>query len=327
MNGLLDFLQGASNAAASNVSGPVDLIGMGLRKLGVPVPQNALLSSQWMEERGLTRKPKNALAAMAGETAGLLSPVVAAAKAPQIARGLLQVGENAAAPRTLHSQRGVLSTNVDDYVGGHRAPMKESGDPAYNVSKSVYPEDFYGQNGLRYYGTGDSAMDAESYYAISRLKDKPDRITTMYRAVPKEQTTAEQISKIEKQLQKYMSRRIVPPEFGGSKTSIGDEQGFYNWAKKELERLRSLPPDPKVPRPTINNGDWVTLSKAYAKQHGESALGGNYRILSKKVPARKLYTNGDSLHEFGYDESGRASLETLLALGLGAGGLMYAGQE
>jgi hypothetical protein len=39
---------------------------------------------------------------------GLLSPVVAAAKAPQIARGLLQAGENAAAPRTLGTQTGTV---------------------------------------------------------------------------------------------------------------------------------------------------------------------------------------------------------------------------
>ena len=38
---LLDFLQSASNAAASNVSGPVDLVSTLLNKLGVPV-QNAV---------------------------------------------------------------------------------------------------------------------------------------------------------------------------------------------------------------------------------------------------------------------------------------------
>lgn len=91
---LLDFLQGASNAAASNVSGPVDLLGAGLRFMGVPVPENALMSSKWMEERGLTRKPKNALAGVLGEAAGLSAPIAAAAKAPQIAAGLLAAGDD-----------------------------------------------------------------------------------------------------------------------------------------------------------------------------------------------------------------------------------------
>ncbi len=91
---LFDFLQGASNAAASNVSGPVDLIGAGLRFVGVPVPENALLSSKWMEEKGLTKKPKNALAGMLGEAAGLSAPIAAAAKAPQIAAGLLSTADD-----------------------------------------------------------------------------------------------------------------------------------------------------------------------------------------------------------------------------------------
>lgn len=145
MNGLLDFLQGASNAAASNISGPVDLIGMGLRKLGVPVPQNALLSSQWMEERGLTRKPKNALAAMAGETVGLLSPVVAAAKAPQIARGLLQVGENATAPNVVNrgaagGQRGIFMGDLSKTWNKEAAAKAEAMEKAGADARAIWQE-------------------------------------------------------------------------------------------------------------------------------------------------------------------------------------------
>ena len=114
MAGLLDFLQGASNAAASNISGPVDLFGMGLRGIGVPVPQNAFLGSQWMRERGLTRDPENRMAGLLGEAAGMSLPIVAAAKAPQIARGLLQAGDNLRAPTPINSatrgQAGMIRT-------------------------------------------------------------------------------------------------------------------------------------------------------------------------------------------------------------------------
>ena len=51
----------------------------------------------------------------------------------------------------------------------------------------------------------------------------------------------------------------------------------------------------------INPGDWITTIKSYAVQHGEGALGGDYKILEKTVPAGDLYTNGDSIFEFGYD--------------------------
>lgn len=107
-NALLDFLQAASNEAAGAVSGPVDLLSWGLRKAGVPVPQNSLLSSQWMADKGLTRPVQPGAAQVAGATAGLLSPVAAVAKAPQIARGLLQAGENAAKPRMLNPQMGAI---------------------------------------------------------------------------------------------------------------------------------------------------------------------------------------------------------------------------
>jgi len=60
---------------------------------------------------------------------------------------------------------------------------------------------------------------------------------------------------------------------------------------------RAVPKDSSIN--TINNGDWVTLSKTYAKEHGESALD-DYKIISKQVKANELFTNGDSINEFGY---------------------------
>jgi len=55
---------------------------------------------------------------------------------------------------------------------------------------------------------------------------------------------------------------------------------------------------------TINEGDWVSVSKAYAVQHGESAFGGDYKILTGKAKAKELFTNGDSINEFGYWSEG-----------------------
>lgn len=50
----------------------------------------------------------------------------------------------------------------------------------------------------------------------------------------------------------------------------------------------------------INSGDWVTTNREYAKGHGESALGRKYIIVSKRVKARELYTEGNSIFEWGY---------------------------
>lgn len=111
MSTLLDFLQAASNTVAGNVSGPVDLITLGLRKAGVPVPENSLGSSQWMREKGLLRDVPMGPARLAGETFGLLGPTLATQYAPQIARGMLAAQENAAAPRAagpMAAQRGAI---------------------------------------------------------------------------------------------------------------------------------------------------------------------------------------------------------------------------
>ena len=51
----------------------------------------------------------------------------------------------------------------------------------------------------------------------------------------------------------------------------------------------------------INDGDWVTPSKEYARLHGERTLDGDYEILSKKVKARTLSTEGYP-YELGYNE-------------------------
>ena len=66
----------------------------------------------------------------------------------------------------------------------------------------------------------------------------------------------------------------------------------------EITMYRAVPKNENITN--INAGDWVSLSKDYAKTHGESALRGDYKILSEKVKAKDLWTNADSIHEFGY---------------------------
>ncbi len=61
---------------------------------------------------------------------------------------------------------------------------------------------------------------------------------------------------------------------------------------------RAVPKDKSIK--DINPGDWVAINMKYAKDHGESALNGNYKILKKAVNARDLFTSGDSHHEWGY---------------------------
>jgi len=133
--------------------------------------------------------------------------------------------------------------NDEDYRIPHRAPMHDSGSPLYDVT-GTYPDDIYGPNGVRYYGTREP-WDARSIHVIKICKGKPNQTIQIFRAVPKE-----------------------------------------------------------VKSNTINPGDWVTASREYATQHGKGL--GKYKVLTKIVPAKTLFTNGDSIHEWGYDPTGAA---------------------
>jgi hypothetical protein len=67
----------------------------------------------------------------------------------------------------------------------------------------------------------------------------------------------------------------------------------------EVTIYRAVPSE--VTSSDINRGDWVAITQEYAKDHGESVLRGDYKIITKKVKARDIYTNGDSIQEWGYD--------------------------
>lgn len=76
-------------------------------------------------------------------------------------------------------------------------------------------------------------------------------------------------------------------------------RSFRGKPDAEVTIYRAVPKDESIKE--INAGDWVTINKDYAKQHGESVLRGDYKILERKVPAKDIWTNADSIHEYGYD--------------------------
>jgi hypothetical protein len=69
-------------------------------------------------------------------------------------------------------------------------------------------------------------------------------------------------------------------------------------ANKQVTIYRAIEKGDK--RKGIEPGAWVTTVKKYAKEHGESALNGKYRIQEKIVKAGEIFTAGDSWLEWGY---------------------------
>jgi len=81
---------------------------------------------------------------------------------------------------------------------------------------------------------------------------------------------------------------------------VSQMQAMKNRPDKQVTIYRAVPKSVST-KEALNTGDWVTLDRKYAKEHGEGALNGDYKIVKKTVKARDLFTNGDSIYEMGYD--------------------------
>jgi hypothetical protein len=214
-----------------------------------------------------------------------------------------------------------------DYGGEHLPPGREDGAPLHDLTGagSVYPDDVYSHNAVRYYGTGEEALDRQSFAIAHSIKNKPNAHVSIYRAVPDDITTTEKIAKLERHKAYVMKHGRLPPNVEWRGTPGPQGSAYYNHISAELDRLKAQAPSTEEAA-AINPGDWVTINRTYAKQHGESALRGKYKIIRKTARADELFTNGDSIHEWGYwpkGEEGAASLAAVRALagaGLGAAG-------
>lgn len=209
----------------------------------------------------------------------------------------VRAAENVAESALDMSQAGsVVDTG---YRGLHQAPSISGANSLDNLA-DVYGDDIYSPNALRYFGMGDEfrKADMESLSAISRAKGKPNAMVTVYRAVPNFKTSAQKASELSEDMAQFLKRGRVPSR---SAVSGLDGSKWYDWAHDERNRLSQIADNIPDAANQINPADWVSLSKDYAAKHGQSALGGNYKILSKKVKASELATTGDALSEWGWN--------------------------
>lgn len=79
---------------------------------------------------------------------------------------------------------------------------------------------------------------------------------------------------------------------------------------------RAIPSD--VENPKITRGDWVAITKDYAKVHGDNHLE-DYIIVSEKVKVGHIYSDGNSIHEYGYDPVMKSDIEENLRDWFGKG--------
>lgn len=183
----------------------------------------------------------------------------------------------------------------EDYRGFHQAPDRNSGAPMHNIADGMYPEEVYGPNGAALYASTDP-LAPEALRIIKQIKGKPEALVTVYRAVPL--LPNERIKELETQKSHILQYGRVPKYVSAD---ISDINEYYDEISREIEMLRNAKHIDKNLK--INAGDWVSPLRSYAKLHGDSNLGGKgkYRIVSQRVKAKHLFTEGNSLLEFGYD--------------------------
>jgi hypothetical protein len=202
----------------------------------------------------------------------------------------------------------ISSNNLSDYVGQHSAPTKDDfNEPMYNI-KDMFP-DIYSENALRYYG-GYGLDDNFVINQIQSVKNKPKASIIIYRAVPNLNKDIDKEIKELIYLVNYHSKyRFFPvnndiineleKEVWDNNPSLKYDEmqnGVLDELNNKIDELRKQKEKPIK----INNGDWVTTSKMYAIQHGQSHLNNNYKIVTKTVKASQLYTDGNSIFEWGY---------------------------
>lgn len=188
-NGLFDLGKGASRSAGQMVTGGVDLMSLLLSPLGYnnPAPVG---STAWAEQKGMIPKAEytNRLAGLLGEGLGGVAPMVAQAKAPQIANGLLTIADNAAKSSPMNAlsrkQAGAINVGGAQQYGIEHRPMTDAGGAArlHDLEQS-FGADIYGPNALQFFGSGDPRE--KSVVGLMRaIKGKPDAPVTIYRGVP-----------------------------------------------------------------------------------------------------------------------------------------------
>jgi hypothetical protein len=204
-------------------------------------------------------------------------------------------------------------TESNNYKGEHEAPDKENGAPLYNLT-GIYPADIYSSKAASYYGTGDPIVDAQSLAIIQSCKNLPKSKIKVYRAVPYlNKQIDNELNQLTAARSYYLKHNFLPKTDAIQKIKskyYDESKGGYIFEWDELinkvfedinlriQELISM----KESKLAINSGDWVTISRQYAIEHGKDNLNNNYKIITKTVLASQLYTDGNSIAEWGYIE-------------------------
>lgn len=156
-----------SNSAASNVSAPVDGINWLLRKAGLPVSEAPVMGSDWLAQRGYTRPVQQNAASLAGDAAGMIGPMLAVAKAPQFAKGLLSLDDKAMDMGRVAIENHMVKNGMIQNI---LPPQRYIGRPLDGLPEMVH----IGNGRMEAFGTDQRIVDiAGQYMADKGMKYTP----------------------------------------------------------------------------------------------------------------------------------------------------------
>lgn len=104
----------------------------------------------------------------------------------------------------------------------------------------------------------------------------------------------------------------IADSFGDDVLKHPENHGSGEVDPETMAQLRAVAADPSalvtiyraVPPgvSAINDGDWVTLSRAYAEQHAihDDNESNDWPIIEQRVPATAVFSDGNDLAEYGY---------------------------
>jgi translation initiation factor IF-1 len=199
-----------------------------------------------------------------------------------------------------------LKENIE-YRGEHGAPSLNDS-PMHDLT-DTYPDDIYSYDAPRLYAHYHDNNDNQAISIIQAAKNKPNKPVKIYRAVP--DINYEINSKLKPLIEiiNYYNQWERFPLKNNIIHNLQDKYNIDNYTYEEQQKLilddvysqiNELKNKLKK-QININNGDWVTINLKYAKVHGESNLNNKYKIISKTVPAKHLFTDGNNIFEWGYN--------------------------
>jgi hypothetical protein len=204
----------------------------------------------------------------------------------------------------------------EEYTGDHKAPISDS--PLHDV-RIIFGKDFYEikpEDAAKYYGNGER-YDIFLARTIQSYHNKPNEPIKIYRAIP--DFNKELKTKIDNLLfvaRYYDSYRFFPPTYNKKykkyeylieeykeKVTSENPNLKYEEINKQASDLMyrdAYTLKDNMGKYVINPGDWVTIIRQYAVNHGKSHLNNQYKILTKTVKAKDIYTEGN-MEEWGYN--------------------------